>query len=736
MQSMRKALKCLNDDPVLKPKGNISIKNITKELPLETLHEISIQANTALKQHNTEQPPKVSHNRESIEAIIKNETVTDQITGDITAIANELATSETKYEELLQSSSSVHMPRTPRPTKKALKPKKQETQGTDALMSLKTSLESIQSPIQFQKHPSGYEAWKTEWAEWQGLYGSLPKESIIKLTKARDKLANAILSLEKETVELERLDAQEKELQADIDAIKAIPYNDGCWACVQHHAPSQERLKNKNIQFKENIKNKNLKNKNIKKFEKVITSSPGLPQLEKALQLRIDYEDRVAGMNDAKKVWDAAVLEWEAEAKRIAQVAQLTTQIATIEWAQYDKWVEAVAKAKAQRDHLRKCMSVMEAKRDLHELDGWEKWKSKEGELIKAVNNATTALWTVWYEEKLRLENKIQVIHNSLKELHTYQEQFEEWHKTLAYLDSQEETATIWAVWLEKSEALRATIDKLEWIDHWKATTASIEKNQELLKSLNEAEKLQKSLMYKDFVDVKAKLETFITEKDTLTAELVGLQQELTSANGIDSIGRGYKTVLDELKESHNKLKILRDLFIGTKNGDGFKARLYRDRVMPLIEREINGFLAELEDFKFIVKMIDDKVIYMILDRGNEVVLSHASGYQKFVIGLAMRAALCKIGAAGQALKHIVIDEGFGCCDASNIQRANEIVRELMERGGYKSIILMSHIDAIREVSQRTINIIRDEGKFSYIRHGIPRPKKKRNGKSKKLVTT
>jgi ABC-type polysaccharide/polyol phosphate transport system ATPase subunit len=93
------------------------------------------------------------------------------------------------------------------------------------------------------------------------------------------------------------------------------------------------------------------------------------------------------------------------------------------------------------------------------------------------------------------------------------------------------------------------------------------------------------------------------------------------------------------------------------------------------------------------------------------------------MIGLAMRTALSRIGAAGQSIKHLIIDEGFGCCDSNNIQRAQQIVRELMMRGQYKSIILMSHLDAIRDVSQSSINIKRDSGKFSYIQFGNP-PKK------------
>ena len=83
-----------------------------------------------------------------------------------------------------------------------------------------------------------------------------------------------------------------------------------------------------------------------------------------------------------------------------------------------------------------------------------------------------------------------------------------------------------------------------------------------------------------------------------------------------------------------------------------------------------------------------------------------------------MRAALCRIGAAGQSLKHIMIDEGFGCCDSINIQRAHQVVYELMRTGKYVSIILMSHLDTVREISQKTIHIVRDEGRFSYIRYG------------------
>jgi DNA repair exonuclease SbcCD ATPase subunit len=105
----------------------------------------------------------------------------------------------------------------------------------------------------------------------------------------------------------------------------------------------------------------------------------------------------------------------------------------------------------------------------------------------------------------------------------------------------------------------------------------------------------------------------------------------------------------------------------------------------------------------------------LIEDRGNLPTLDKASGYQNFIIGLAFRIILTRIGAIGQQLKHLFIDEGFTACDSVNIEKVPVLLKSILKYGGYDSILIMSHLDSVRDCTSIHINIERKDP-FSYIR--------------------
>ena len=84
-----------------------------------------------------------------------------------------------------------------------------------------------------------------------------------------------------------------------------------------------------------------------------------------------------------------------------------------------------------------------------------------------------------------------------------------------------------------------------------------------------------------------------------------------------------------------------------------------------------------------------------------------------------MRLALSRIQAAGHNVKHLFLDEGFVACDASNLQKTagmlgeilgeilGKILGEILEYGGYRSMILMSHLDTVRDAAHVRIGLRR-----------------------------
>ncbi len=70
-----------------------------------------------------------------------------------------------------------------------------------------------------------------------------------------------------------------------------------------------------------------------------------------------------------------------------------------------------------------------------------------------------------------------------------------------------------------------------------------------------------------------------------------------------------------------------------------------------------------------------------------------------------MRVVLSRIGAVGVPIEHLFIDEGFTALDRDNLGRTHAILDSLMDSGGFRSIILMSHLDVIKDAADVHIDI-------------------------------
>lgn len=178
-----------------------------------------------------------------------------------------------------------------------------------------------------------------------------------------------------------------------------------------------------------------------------------------------------------------------------------------------------------------------------------------------------------------------------------------------------------------------------------------------------------------------------------------------------DNYSQLEKTLEDKLQ----LIKALDSRFIGDKNNEGYKEWIYKEKVIPLINQHMNAFLEQFEEFTFKMEYKNKCFVYLLQDRGNSPTLDKASGYQNFITGLGLRITLAKLGAVGQQFKHLFIDEGFTACDAVNMAKVPALLQSVMNFGQYKSIVLMSHLENVRDCASMVIDIER-KGAFSYIK--------------------
>jgi DNA repair protein SbcC/Rad50 len=93
--------------------------------------------------------------------------------------------------------------------------------------------------------------------------------------------------------------------------------------------------------------------------------------------------------------------------------------------------------------------------------------------------------------------------------------------------------------------------------------------------------------------------------------------------------------------------------------------------------------------------------------------LSNTSGFEKFISSLAIRIALLEITNLPK-LNFIAIDEGLGAFDTHNINNVRTIFDFLCSK--FDFVLMMTHLDHIKQYVDTQINIKKDANGFSNVR--------------------
>jgi DNA repair exonuclease SbcCD ATPase subunit len=97
-------------------------------------------------------------------------------------------------------------------------------------------------------------------------------------------------------------------------------------------------------------------------------------------------------------------------------------------------------------------------------------------------------------------------------------------------------------------------------------------------------------------------------------------------------------------------------------------------------------------------------------------IMTHIGDRMLHCVSLSVRCALHRLRLPGFSMSQIFIDEGFGACDRKNAQRIRDMLEALAAVGGYDSVWLCSHLDAVRDVADRVIDVEKGESGSSRIR--------------------
>jgi exonuclease SbcC len=119
---------------------------------------------------------------------------------------------------------------------------------------------------------------------------------------------------------------------------------------------------------------------------------------------------------------------------------------------------------------------------------------------------------------------------------------------------------------------------------------------------------------------------------------------------------------------------------------------------------EISKILIGVAYFNVeIVANEDDGDLEIFIDYGDSRrPIELSSGMEKMISAIAIRAALIEISAIHKS-DMFIIDEGFGALDDTNIEACTRLLLSL--KRNFKNIILISHVDSIKDIVDNVIDI-------------------------------
>jgi exonuclease SbcC len=276
----------------------------------------------------------------------------------------------------------------------------------------------------------------------------------------------------------------------------------------------------------------------------------------------------------------------------------------------------------------------------------------------------------------------------------------------------------------ERHNLVRAELERLAPLDAKAARLGAQIEREPQLRREHERVAQARALLTTTLASLRARAQTLDFSEEhynSLRREAEEAQAELRSAElaavaangdvqGASATREMAERAEHELKRSRDKLEEV----MRAKRLHDELDRAYSDirtdlnlQLRPEISELGSAFLTELTDARYSELELDDQYRLTVLEDG--VPKTVISGGEEDLANLVFRLAISQMIAerAGQELSLLILDEVFGSLDESRRQNVVELLRRLRDR--FEQVIVITHIDSVREGLDRVIEVRYDE---------------------------
>ena len=211
--------------------------------------------------------------------------------------------------------------------------------------------------------------------------------------------------------------------------------------------------------------------------------------------------------------------------------------------------------------------------------------------------------------------------------------------------------------------------------------------------------------------------EELIKEQDDLKEKSIKMESDIVicETKVLDLVKQhgGIETQIENIKDKQQELEDLRtdyaayDLFMRCTHPNGISYDVVK-RMLPLINEEISTVLANVTDFDIFFEAEKNKLDIFIKHPKYEArPLEMASGAEKTLAAIAIRIALTNVSTLPKS-DIMIMDEPGTALDAENLEGFMRVME--MIKGYYKTVLLITHLDSLKDIADMTIDIERQDG--------------------------
>lgn len=287
---------------------------------------------------------------------------------------------------------------------------------------------------------------------------------------------------------------------------------------------------------------------------------------------------------------------------------------------------------------------------------------------------------------------------------------------------------------LEELEALRTDYAKYQWVEKSYETYTKLlnrrgevkdncaKANRNIIVVTNELERLETAyknvvtqieLYHRNEVSVEFNLKVqskIAAFRNTLTKLDVDFQKAHSALMEISGKRGQFKAEIEKLTALIEELTAMEDELDSYQN---YLAAVGRDGIpyqvicntVPEIEKEVNSILSQVVDYTIQFETDGKNVVPYVVYEYGRWPIELTSGYERFVASVAIRVALTNISNLPK-VSALFLDEGFGTLDPDNMASMHTMLSAL--KNNYDFIIIISHIDAMKDAVDHSIEIQHD----------------------------